>query len=340
MIRYLFRRALTMAVTLAIISALVFFIIKLPPGDFLTNQIAELRAQGEAASAAKAEFLIQQYGLDRPVWEQYLVWVGLWPGPSGQYSGLLQGEWGWSFEYDKPVREVVGDALWLTLLVNLFALVFVHLVAVPIAIYSAVRQYSWGDYLATLFGYLGLATPNFLLALVLLYYMNRWFGVSIGGLYDPIYANAPWSKEKMVSLLQHMIVPTIVIGLAGTAAMIRRMRANLLDELAKQYYVTARAKGLPPGKALLKYPFRMSLNPFIADIGNLLPGLVSGSVLVSLVLNLPTVGPILLNALKSQDQFLAGFILMFVAVLTVVGMLVSDLLLAWLDPRIRLGGGR
>jgi len=336
MIIYLARRIATMLVTLLVISALVFFIIKLPPGDFLTNQIAELRSQGEAASVAKAEFLMAQYGLDRPVWEQYFVWLGVWPGPNG-LSGLLEGDWGWSFEYDKPVRDIVGDAVWLTLAVNLAVVLFVHIVAIPIAIYSAVRQYSWGDYIVTFIGYIGLATPNFLLALILLYYTNRWFGISIGGLYDPIYANAPWGLAKLRSLLEHLIVPTLVIGLSGTAAMIRRMRANLLDELAKQYYVTAKAKGVPPMKALLKYPFRMALNPFVADIGNLLPHLVSGSVLVSLVLSLPTVGPILLAALKSQDQFLAGFILMFVAVLTVIGMLVSDLMLAWLDPRIRLG---
>ena len=336
MIGFVARRLVTMALTLAVISLLVFLIIKLPPGDFLTNQIAELRAQGDAAATAKAEFLIKQYGLDRPVLEQYLVWIGVWPGPNG-FSGLLQGDWGWSFEYDRPVNEVVGDALWLTLLVNLTTVVFLHVVAIPIAIYSATRQYSIGDYLATFVGYIGLATPNFLLALVLLFYMNHWFGISIGGLFDPEYANEPWSLAKVGSLLQHLIVPTIVIGLSGTAAMIRRMRANLLDELSKQYYVTAKAKGMPQTRALLKYPFRMALNPFIADIGNLLPNLVSGSVLVSLVLSLPTVGPILLAALKSQDQFLAGFILMFVAVLTVVGMLISDLLLAWLDPRIRLG---
>ena len=337
MIRFLLSRTGTMALTLLVISALVFFIIKLPPGDFLTNQIAELRAQGEAASAAKAEFLIKQYGLDRPVWEQYLVWIGVWPGPNG-LSGLLQGDWGWSFEFDRPVTEVVGDALWLTLVINVVVLAFVHVVAIPIAIYSATRQYSIGDYVATFLGYIGLATPSFLLALILLYYTNRWFGVSIGGLYDSRFAGQPWTGAKIQSLLAHLVVPTLVIGLGGTAAMIRRMRANLLDELGKQYFVTAKAKGLPPTRALLKYPFRMSLNPFIADIGNLLPGLVSGSVLVSLVLSLPTVGPLLLAALKSQDQFLAGFILMFVAVLTVVGMLISDLLLAMLDPRIRLGG--
>ena len=339
MIRFLLRRVVTMAVTLLIISALVFFIIKLPPGDFLSNQIAELRAQGESASIAKAEFLIKQYGLDKPAWQQYLVWIGVMPGPNG-FSGLLQGDWGWSFEYDKPVVDVIGDALWLTLLVNLAVVIFIHVVSIPIAIYSATRQYSIGDYLATFIGYIGLATPSFLLALILLYYMNRWFGVSIGGLYDAQYAGEPWTWAKTQSLLSHLLVPTVVIGLGGTAAMIRRMRANLLDELGKQYYVTAKAKGLGPTKALLKYPFRMSLNPFIADIGNLLPHLVSGSVLVSLVLSLPTVGPILLSALKSQDQYLAGFILMFVAMLTVVGMLISDILLAWLDPRIRLGGAR
>ena len=338
MIGYLARRAFTMATTLLIISALVFFIIKLPPGDFLTNQIAELRAQGEAASVAKAEFLMKQYGLDRPVWEQYLIWIGVWHGPNG-FSGLLQGDWGWSFEFDRPVTEVVGDALWLTLLINIVVVIFVHVVSIPIAIYSATRQYSIGDYIATFIGYIGLATPSFLLALILLYYTNRWFGVSIGGLYDPQFSGQPWTWPKIQSLLSHLVVPTLVIGLGGTAAMIRRMRANLLDELGKQYFVTAKAKGLPYGKALLKYPFRMSLNPFIADIGNLLPHLISGSVLVSLVLSLPTVGPILLAALKSQDQFLAGFILMFVAVLTVIGMLISDLLLALLDPRIRLGGG-
>ena len=338
MILFLLRRFITMALTLLAISALVFIVIKLPPGDYLSNQIEELRAQGDAAAAAKAEFLRHQYGLDLPVWQQYLVWVGAMPGPNG-WAGLLQGDWGWSFEYQRPVNEVVNRALALTILVNIVVVIFVHIVSIPIALYSATRQYSLGDTLGTLFGYLGLATPNFLLALVLLYYLNRWFGVSIGGLMDPRFNDAPMSMAKMSSILSHLIVPVVVIGLSGTAAMIRRMRANLLDELQKPYTVTARAKGVPPMRALIKYPFRMALNPFVADIGNLLPHLVSGSVLVSLVLSLPTVGPILLQALKMQDQFLAGFILMFVAVLTVVGMLISDLLLAALDPRIRIGGG-
>ena len=336
MIGLVARRLVTMAASLLVISALVFLVIKLPPGDFLTNRISELRSMGEAASVAKAELLIRQYGLDRPVIEQYLIWVGLMPGPAG-FSGLLQGDWGWSFEYDRPVAEVVGDALWLTLVVNLAALVFVHVVAIPIALYSATHRGTFGDALVTLLGYVGLAVPGFLLALILLFYANRWFGLSIGGLYDADFAGQPWTLDKVRSLLGHLVVPTLVIGLGGTAAMIRRMRANLLDELAKPYTVTARAKGLPPTRALLKYPFRMSLNPFFADIGNLLPHLVSGSVLVSLVLSLPTVGPLLLEALKTQDQFMAGFILMFVAVLTIVGLLISDLMLAWLDPRIRMG---
>jgi peptide/nickel transport system permease protein len=337
LLRYILRRLLTMVLTLFAISALVFFIIKLPPGDYLTNQIAELAAEGDTSSLAKAEFLRHQFGLDLPVWQQYLAWVGLMPGPNG-WAGLLQGNFGWSFEYNQPVNAVVGQALILTLVVNLAAVLFVHVVAIPIAIYSAVRQYSIGDYLVTLIGYIGLATPSFLLALVLLFYLNRWFGISIGGLMDPIYADQPMSMDKLRSIASHLVVPTIVIGLASTAAMIRRMRANLLDELQKQYVVTARAKGLSEGRLLLKYPFRMSLNPFVADVGNILPHLVSGSVLVSLVLNLPTVGPILLQALRVQDQYLAGFILMFVAVLTVVGMLISDLALAALDPRIRFAG--
>jgi peptide/nickel transport system permease protein len=332
----LLRRFITMALTILAISALVFFIIKLPGGDYLTNQIEELRSQGDASASEKAQFLRAQYGLDKPVWEQYLVWVGLWSGPNG-FSGLLQGDWGWSFEYQRPVRDVVGNALLLTLVVNLAVVIFIHLVAIPIALFSAVRQYSTADYVVTFLGYIGLATPNFLLALILLFYLNRWFGVSIGGLMDPQYANADWSMAKLSSIGSHLIVPVVVIGLAGTAAMIRRMRANLLDELQKQYTVTARAKGLPPMRALIDYPFRMALNPFVSDIGNLLPNLVSGSVLVSLVLSLPTVGPILLQALKTQDQYLAGFILVFVAILTVLGMLVSDLMLALLDPRIRFG---
>ncbi|ADZ71311.1 ABC transporter permease [Polymorphum gilvum] len=337
MLSYILRRILTMIPTLLVISFLIFLIIELPAGDYISNQIAALRSSGEAAAIAKLEFLRAEFALDRPFFERYLIWIGLWPGPHG-FDGLLQGNWGWSFEFDKPVSEVVGPTLPLTIVLNATTILFVYIVSFPIGIYSATRQYSWGDYGFTFLGYLGLATPNFLLGLILLYLFNKWFGLSVGGLMAPEYIDQPWSTGKALSVLAHLIVPTIVIGTAGTAAMIRRLRANLLDELHKQYVTTARAKGLSERRLLIKYPLRMALNPFIADIGNLIPSLVSGSVIVSVVLNLPTVGPVLLSALQSQDQFLAGFILLFVAVLTLVGMLVSDLLLAVLDPRIRLGG--
>ena len=336
MINYIIRRLLTMIPTFLVITFLTFLIIELPPGDYLSNLIAQLKAQGEQAAIEKAEFLRTEFALDEPFWKRYLIWMGAWPGANGFY-GLLQGNWGWSFEFEQPVSEVVGPTLLLTIILNTATIMFVYIVAFPIGIYSATRQYSWGDYGFTFLGYLGLAIPNFLLGLVLLYLSNRYFGLSVGGLMDPVYIDQPWSMDKTFSVLGHLIVPTIVIGTSGTAGMIRRLRANLLDELHKQYVTTARAKGLGETKLLVKYPLRMALNPFIADIGNLIPSLVSGSVIVSVVLNLPTVGPVLLNALQSQDQFLAGFILLFVAVLTLAGMLISDLLLAVLDPRIRLG---
>ncbi|MEP3280058.1 MAG: ABC transporter permease [Stappiaceae bacterium] len=336
MLSYIVRRTLTMIPTFVIISFLTFLIIELPPGDYLTNLIAQLKAQGEQAAIEKVEFLRAEFALNEPFWKRYLIWVGAWPGING-FDGLLQGNWGWSFEYEQPVSEVVGPTLPLTVILNTATILFVYIVAFPIGIYSATRQYSWGDYGFTFLGYLGLAVPNFLLGLVMLYISNRYFGLSVGGLMDPKYIGQPWSADKVLSVLAHLIVPTIVIGTSGTAGMIRRLRANLLDELHKQYVTTARAKGLGETRLLTKYPLRMALNPFIADIGNLIPSMVSGSVIVSVVLNLPTVGPVLLNALQSQDQFLAGFILLFVAVLTLVGMLISDLLLAVLDPRIRLG---
>jgi peptide/nickel transport system permease protein len=233
----------------------------------------------------------------------------------------------------------VGDRLALTVVVSLASIVFVWVVSFPIAVYSAVRQYSIGDYLFTFFGYIGLATPSFLIALILLYLSKQYFDVSIGGLMDPRHLNQPWSWDKFQSILAHMWIPVLVIGLPGTAGMIRRLRANLLDELNKQYVVTGRAKGLPPGRLLIKYPLRISLNPFIADIGSLLPELISGSVIVSVVMSLPLTGPMLLDALRSQDMYLAGSFLMFMAFLTVVGVFISDILLALLDPRIRLGAG-
>jgi peptide/nickel transport system permease protein len=329
MFAYLARRLLTMVLTLLVISGLVFVIIQLPPGDYLTTLIAELQSQGEQVAQAKIDFLRQQYGLDRPMIEQYGIW--LW--------GLLHGDLGFSFEYNKPVAEVVGDRLLLTVLLNFATILFIYVVAFPIGVYSAKRQYSWGDHGLTFLGLLGLATPNFLLALILMYLANVLFGTSIGTMMAPEFIDKPWSLAKIGSVLEHLWVPVLVIGTSGTAGMIRRLRANLLDELQKQYVITARAKGLPSARLLVKYPLRMAINPFVADIGSLLPSVVSGSVIVSAVMSLQTTGPMLLSALQSQDMYLAGSFLMFLALLTVVGMFLSDVLLAALDPRIRLGAG-
>ncbi len=329
MLSYIVRRLLIMVPTLLAISALVFLIIQLPPGDFFETMINQIRARGESVDLQRIEFLKQQYGFDRPMWEQYLVWV--W--------GLVRGDMGYSFEYELPVNEVVGDRLYLTVLVSFSTIVFTWIVSFPIGLYSAARQYSWGDYTLTFVGFIGLATPNFLLALVLLYIANVMFGTSVGGLMDTQYIDQPWTWGKFFSVLEHLWIPVIVIGTSGTAAMIRRLRANLLDELEKQYVVTARAKGLSPLRLLIKYPFRIAMNFFIADIGSMLPSVISGAAVVEIVLSLPTTGPMLLGALQSQDMYLAGSFLMFLAFLTVIGVLVSDMALAMLDPRIRLQGG-
>jgi peptide/nickel transport system permease protein len=329
MFGYIIRRLFIMIPTLLVISLLIFLIIQAPPGDYLSNIIAECQARREMGCQDRIQLLRDQFHLDRPFLEQYGYWV----------FGLLQGDLGYSFEYQLPVRDVVGDRLWLTIIVTFATVLFTWVVAFPIGVYSATHQYSLSDYAVTFFGMLGLAVPSFLLALVLVYLANVYLGISIGGLMDPEYIDQPWTWGKIGSILQHLLIPTLVIGSSGTAGMIRRLRANLLDELHKQYVVTGRAKGLPPGRLLIKYPLRMSLNPFIADIGTLLPELVSGAVIVSAVMSLPTTGPMLLTALKSQDMYLAGSFLMFLAVLTILGVLLSDLALAALDPRIRLGGG-
>jgi peptide/nickel transport system permease protein len=326
---YLVHRVLIMIPTLVAISFMVFVIIQLPPGNYLTTYVAELESQGEKVSEEKIAFLKEQYGFDKPWYLQYESWA----------AGMLHGDFGYSFEYNLPVSQVVGDRLWLTFIVSFSTILFTWLVSFPIGVYSATHQYSWGDYGLTFLGFLGLATPNFLLALVLLYLAQIWFGTSVGGLMDPQYVNQPWSLGKIGSILAHLWIPVIVIGTSGTAGMIRRLRANLLDELQKQYVITGRAKGLSPFRLLVKYPLRMSLNPFIADIGNLLPQVISGSAIVSVVLSLPTTGPMLVAALKSQDMYLAGSFLMFVATLTVIGVFISDLALAALDPRIRFGAG-
>lgn len=329
MLGYLIRRVLIMIPTLLAISVITFVIIQLPPGDYLTTLVVEMQSRGESVDQGRLALLRETYGFDRPMHEQYLIWL----------AGMLRGDFGYSFEYNLPVADVVGDRLWLTAVVSFATIIFVYAVSFPIGIYSATHQYSAGDYALTFLGFLGLATPSFLLALVLLYLANVWFGTSIGGLMDPKYVDAPWSLGKALSVLEHLWVPVVVIGTAGTAAMIRRLRANLLDELDKPYVVTARAKGLPPGRTLWKYPLRMALNPFISDIGNLLPQVVSGAAIVSVVMSLPTTGPMLLDSLRSQDMYLAGSFLMFLALLTVIGVFISDLALAALDPRIRLTGG-
>ena len=329
MLEFLARRLLVMVPTLIAISVMVFILIQLPPGDYLTAQLMELQAQGDGTAAQQIEFLRAEYGLDRPIYVQYWDWV----------TGLLVGDLGHSFEFNKPVSDVLGDRLLMTFILNCSTILFIWVVSFPIAIYSATHQYSVGDYGLTFLGFIGLATPNFLLALVLLYLANAWFGTSIGGLMDPKYLDQPWSVDRALSVLAHLWVPVVVIGTSGTAAMIRRLRANLLDELRKHYVTTARAKGMSEGRLLVKYPLRMALNPFVADIGNLLPQVVSGAAIVSVVMSLPTTGPLLVRALQSQDMFLAGSFLMFLAMLTVIGVFISDILLAILDPRIRVGGG-
>jgi peptide/nickel transport system permease protein len=326
MLAYIGRRALLAVFTVWAISMLAFAIIQLPPGDYVSSYIAQMAAMGSVVSDEEAQNLRIQYGLGQPIYVQYWKWM----------KQIAEGNFGFSMEWRRPVTEVIGERLWLTVIVAVSALILTWVLALPIGIYSAVRQYSLGDYAATFIGFIGLAVPNFLLALVILYFGFTLFNANIGGLFSPELQDAPWSWARVWDLAKHLPIPALILGLAGTAQQIRIMRANLLDELRKPYVVTARSKGLPEPRVIVKYPVRLALNPFASTIGYTLPYIVSGSIIVSLVLGLPTVGPLLLKALISQDMFLAGTIVLLLGLMTVIGTLISDILLVWIDPRIRL----
>jgi len=325
MMGFLLRRIVYMIPTLFLVSIVTFIIIQLPPGDYLDTLAADLGEAG-VEDTGVMDALREQYGLGQPIYVQYFKWMrGI----------LLYGDFGLSFEKNRPVTDLIWDRLGWTFAISLLTLLFIWFTALPIGIYSAVRKYSVGDYVATFFGFIGLAIPNFLLALVMMYIAFKYFGQSVGGLVSPEYLDAPWTFDKFVNLLQHIWMPIVVVGTSGAAALIRIMRANLLDELYRPYVVTARAKGMSEFQLLLRYPVRVALNPFISTIGWILPTLVSGEIIVAVVMNLPTTGPLLLRALLVQDMYLAGSLILIVSMLTVVGTLISDILLALVDPRIR-----
>jgi len=328
MLGYVLRRMLVMIPTVIIISMVSFALIKLPPGDFLTSYVASLEAGGESVDDATLAALEQRYGLNQPGYIQYWKWI----------TGIvLRGDFGQSFELNAPVSSLIWGRLGLTLMLSITTLLFTWAVAFPIGIYTAVKKYSLGDYVFTLLGFIGLAIPNFLLALILMYVAFKYFNQSVGGLFSPEYIDAAWGWSKFWDLLKHLWVPIVIVGTAGTAGLIRVMRANLLDELSKPYVDTARAKGMSEWRLILKYPVRVALNPFISTVGWTLPLLISGSAIVAIVLNLPTSGPLLLRSLLTQDMFLAGSFILMLAILTIIGTLISDILLALLDPRIRYG---
>lgn len=326
MLQFIVRRVLLMIPTLFAISIVTFIIIQLPPGDFFTTYISNLAAMGESVDQTVVEAIKQEYGFGEPIYVQYGKWV---------WKIITQGDFGKSFQRGQPVTELIGDRLALTVALSLFALLVTWIIAFPIGIYSAVRQYSIGDYVFTFLGFIGLAVPGFLIALVLMYVAFKYFNQSVGGLFSPEFSDAPWNWAKFVDLLKHLWIPTVIIALEGTAGLIRVMRANLLDELHKPYYTTAKAKGLSEFQALIQYPVRVALNPWISSVGWILPGLVSGATIISVVLSLPTTGPMQLQALLNQDMYLAGSFVLLLSTLTVIGTLISDILLAWIDPRIR-----
>lgn len=326
MVGFIIRRLLWAIPTLFLVSIVAFIVIDLPPGDYLDVYISNLTAEGIDLTAEQIEALEERYGLGKPLLQRYGQWME---------NILLEGDFGRSFKHQQPVSDLIWGRLQLTLILALTTLMLTWITALPIGIYSAVKQYSMGDYIFTTLGFIGLAIPNFLLALLLMYFAFKNYGYVVGGLFSPEYVEAPWSWERILDLLSRMWIPVIIIGTAGTAGLIRTMRANLLDELKKPYVTTARAKGLAEWKVILRHPVRIALNPFVSTVGWVLPQLISGSVIVAVVLSLPTTGPLLLNALTSQDMYLAGAFILILSTLTVIGTLVSDLLLAWLDPRIR-----
>ncbi len=326
MMTYIARRILYMIPTVFLISIMAFFIIQLPPGDFLTTMVSQFAEEGGTLAQEEIARLRQLYALDQPVYVQYFRWIR---------NIVTRGNFGMSFEYNMPVQDLIWSRLGLTFVLSITTTVFIWVVALPVGILSAIRQYSIGDYAATTLGFLGLATPNFLLALVFMYIAHEFFGQSVGGLFSPEFVDAPWSIARVLDMLSKLWIPVIVLGTAGTAGLIRHTRANLLDELKKPYVVTARAKGLKERTVIIRYPVRISLNFFVSAQANILVTLVSGAAIVSVVLNLPTTGPMLLRALRSQDMFLAASFIFMLSMLNVISTLISDIALAWLDPRIR-----
>jgi peptide/nickel transport system permease protein len=326
MVQFLIRRFLLLIPTLFAVSIVTFAIIQLPAGDYVTAYTANLATSGESLDQQTLDALRERFAFDEPIYVQYYKWMS---------NILLRGDFGQSFEWNRPVDELIWARFRLTIPILLITMVVTWLVAFPIGIYSAVKQYSMGDYIATFFGFIGLAVPDFLLALVLMYIAFKYFNQSVGGLFSSNYQDAAWTWNKVKDLLSHLWIPVIILGLSGTATLIRVMRANLLDELSKPYVVTARAKGLPEWQVILQYPVRIALNPFVSTAGWILPTLVSGTIIVSVVLSLPITGPLLLRSLMAQDMYLAGAFILLLSVLTMVGTLASDLVLGWLDPRIR-----
>lgn len=326
MLGYILKRLALMIPTMIGISIISFVIIQLPPGDYLTSVLAAMADSDVSFTDEQISRMRANYGLDQPMLVQYLKWV---------WGIVSRGDFGYSFEWNRPVSELIWERMGSTLSISFLSLLFVWAVSLPIGIYSAVHRHSVGDHVATLFGFLGLAIPNFILALTLMYVSFKYFGQSVGGLYSPEFVEQSMSWAKFVDLLKHVWVPVVVIGTSGTAALIRILRANLTDELNKPYVLTARAKGLPEATVILRYPVRVALNPFVSAIGWVLPQLISGITITAIVLNLPTAGPLLLRSLISQDMYLAGSFILLMGVLTLVGMLLSDILLALLDPRIR-----